>query len=155
VVYVDVEDLFAGTWTPDMFVEFDFWAEDVAPGALQLQWSSTTNSDVWASTLQQPSATQSWDRLSASFANWSDWMFPGATEDQYLSDLSSIDWIGVYIYREGAGAQDYRIDNFSLMIPEPAQLMMLASALATSLLAMRRRRGAGGDSGLPPGASSG
>lgn len=147
-VYVSAEDLFAGTWTSDMFVEFDFWAEDVTPDAVQLQWSSSTNSDIWATALQQPSATQEWDRLTASFGDWTDWLFPGATEDQYLSDLSTIDWIGVYVYRDGAGAQDYRIDDVSLMVPEPAQLVMLASALATSLMAVRRRkRGDGGNPG--------
>lgn len=69
-----------------------------------------------------------------------DWMFPGATEDMFLADLAAIDWIGVYMYRQGSGAQLYGIDNFALMVPEPAECAMLAAALVAVGLGVRRRR---------------
>jgi hypothetical protein len=141
MVYTSATNLFAGAWSTDMFVEFDFWAEDVLPDSLDVQWSSSTNSEIWSIGVAAPTATGTWSSASASFADWNDWSFSGtASEDQYLADLSTIDWIGVFIYRAEASAQDYQLDNFRLMIPEPAELLMLASALTASVLSLRRRK---------------
>lgn len=43
------------------------------------------------------------DKFFASFANWENRRVysPGYTEENYLADLASIDWIGIYIYRYG------------------------------------------------------
>jgi hypothetical protein len=95
VAYTKATNLYAGTWNEDVWVEFDFWASNVAPGA---------------------------------------------TEAQYLADLASIDWIGVYIYRNTADLQIYGIDDFKLMIPEPAEYLVLALALATTGLSLHRKR---------------
>jgi hypothetical protein len=57
----------------------------------------------------------------------------------FLSDLSSIEWIGIYIERTGAGAQDYGLDNFNLMVPEPSEYAMLAAALMGAWIFLRRR----------------
>ena len=85
-------------------------------------------------------ATQQWSTFNAPFANWEDWQYAGATEDQYLSDLSSINWIGVYVYRNTGDDQIYGLDDCMLMVPEPAELMMLAVALAAAWWSLRRRR---------------
>lgn len=140
VIYVQAEDLFAGTWTTDSFIEFDFWAEDETPGALQVQWSSDTNSEVWAMVITPPSSTQEWTTYELSLSDWEDWMYPGSTEDQYLSDLSTVDWIGIYIYRDGPDEQTYGLDNFKLTIPEPAEIFMLASAFIASAMSMRKKK---------------
>jgi len=107
VLKVEVEDLFAGTWTSDLFVEFDFWAEQSAP-----------------------------------LSHGTDWIFSGggSSEDQYLSDLSSIDWIGISLGGSSAAAQSYQLDNFHLMIPEPSQYVMLSSAILACLAAVRRHK---------------
>ena len=142
VVYVEAEDLFAGTWTDDMFVEFDFWAEDVTPDTLQLQWSSTTNAATWSYNLNAPAETNIWTAQSAPLSYSTDWIFSGsgATEDLYLSDLSSIDWIGIYIEGSSGADQSYQLDNFRLMIPEPSQYVMLSSAILACFAAIRRRK---------------
>jgi hypothetical protein len=62
------------------------------------------------------------------------------SEGEYLDDLSTIDWLGVYIDRTGAGAQDYGLDDVTLSIPEPPEVIMLGSALLLSLSSLRRRR---------------
>ena len=87
-------------------------------------------------------AIQTWSTQTASFANWQDWQYPGpgATESQYLADLGSIDWIGVYIYRGSGDEQIYGIDNFKLMVPEPAECFMLAAAVISSGMSLRRKR---------------
>lgn len=85
------------------------------------------------------SPTQTWSSVTASLADWQDWVLgPGASEDMFLSDLSSINWIGIYVERNGAGAQGYGIDNFSLMVPEPSEYAMLAVALMGVLIFLRR-----------------
>lgn len=140
VIYVQAADLFAGTWTPSMSLRFDFFADDVTPQALQVQWQSSASSSIWGATLTPAPTTDVWTRYELSLSNWQDWMFPGATEDQYLSDLSTIDWIGINIVRTGAGAQVYGLDDVTLTIPEPPEMVMLGSAILVSLCALRQRR---------------
>ena len=83
------------------------------------------------------------------FDFWSDGADPTAIDwtniglgdaGQYLANLSSIDWIGIYIERGGAGDESYGIDDFSLMVPEPAEILMLAAAFGVGLLVFRRMR---------------
>jgi len=143
VVSVSASNLYAGTWSNYMGIGFDFWSDDVVANALQVRWQSSTNSYVWGYVLTPP-PTQSWSSVWAPLANWDDWAIdPFGSEDQFLADLSTIDWIGVYVSRSGSGAQDYGIDNFGLHIPEPAELIMLAVALATSAYSRRKRRKSG------------
>lgn len=138
IIYTSATNLYTGTWDTNQTVRFDFWASNVPPGAVQVQWQSSTNLDVWGYTLTPP-ATGVWTSFSAPLANWADWQYAGATEAQYLSDLSSIEWIGVYIYRNTAALQIYGIDNFALVIPEPAECLMLVFALMTTGVSLRRK----------------
>ena len=136
--------LFTGTWTSDNWVQFDFWAQDVAPEYVQVRWGST-NSTVWRSTVYDSDVstmqTQTWTRLtSARFDSFTDWDYGGGTQEQFVNDLASIDWIGVYIWRNSSAAQNYGLDNFSLMVPEPPEIIMVFSSLATLGLSLRRRR---------------
>jgi len=140
VLSMPATDLFAGTWTTNMWLQFDFWQSNLVAGAVQLRWQSTSNSSVWRTTLTPPSSLQTWTTLAQSLANWQDWRYPGATEAQYLSDLQDINWVGVYIYRNTISEQIYGIDNFSLMIPEPAECFMLMAAVITSGMSLRKKR---------------
>jgi len=140
IVRVDASNLFAGVWEPNMWVEFDFWASNQSPNALQVRWQSSTNSYIWGHVLT-PAAAGGWTTYGASFMNWDDWdIDPFGTEDQYLADLASIDWIGVYINRNTEFAQVYGIDNFRLMIPEPAEMLLLAAAAAVSAMSARKKK---------------
>lgn len=138
VVYTKATNLYTGTWTTDMWVQMDFWASNIAPGAVQVQWQSTSNADIWGYSLTTPGT--GWTSLAASFMNWTNWQYAGATEAQYLSDLASIDWIGVYIYRNSGDVQIYGLDDFDLMVPEPAEVLLLALALTMIGLSLYRRR---------------
>ena len=140
IAYTPASNLLAGGWSTGMVVCFDFWAEDSPPDALQIQWSSTTNSDVWGFVLTPPASTGVWTEYSASLNDWSDWDYPGATEDQFLADLASVDWIGVYIWRENASQEIYGIDMFQLAIPEPGEWLFAGSALLACWNALRRKR---------------
>lgn len=133
-------DLFSGTWETEHWIEFDFWSETVEPDTLQVRWHGTANDQVWAYTLD-PSGVSTWDHLAAPLRDWEDWaMNPFVDEADYLADLNSIDWIGVYIFRDGTDEEVYGLDDFSLHVPEPEEYLMLAAALATAFFALRRRR---------------
>ena len=135
------DDLFAGTWITDYWVEFDFWAEDVVPATLQIRWG-VDGGNTWGNTIDTSGVgIGSWGSLRTdSFSDFTDWKIdPFATSEQFLTDLGSIDWIGVYIFRDGTAAELYGVDNFKLMVPEPAEYLLLFAALGTALVAMRRK----------------
>jgi len=156
---VDASSLFAGNWESDMWVEFDFFAEDIEPQYVQVRWAAT-NDRVWRATVfdsgAQSMMTNTWTRLSsARFESYEDWDYGGGTQEDFVMDLASIDWIGVYVFRNTSAAQDYGIDNFRLMIPEPSQVvMLLGSALSAVLTLRRRRRPDPGALPSPPGGSA-
>jgi len=141
VMHTPATNLFAGMWTTQMSFQMDFWGSNYVAGAVQFRWKSTTNSSVWRYDVTPSPLTQTWATVTAPLTNWSEWKYPvGSSEARYLSDLQSIEWVGVYIYRNTADEQIYGIDNFSLTIPEPAELVMLAAAIATSGMSFRRKR---------------
>jgi hypothetical protein len=148
IIHTSATNLFTGTWTTDQWIEFDFWASNATPTKLQVQWKSSTNDNIWGFALTPP-AEGSWTTMDrASFQNWTDWQYPGASAEQFVSDLATIDWIGIYIQREGQGLEDYGIDNFNLMVPEPAEVcMLIAAALCAGLALWRRRRRFGTSTG--------
>ncbi|OGV68074.1 MAG: hypothetical protein A2283_18715 [Lentisphaerae bacterium RIFOXYA12_FULL_48_11] len=141
VLRVPATNLFTGSWDTQMWVQFDFWQSNLVAGAVQIRWGTTNaGAGVWRSPVTIPSGLDTWTTVASSFNNWQNWQYPGATEAQYLADLQNIDWVGVYIFRNTGDEQIYGIDNFRLMIPEPAELLMLVSAVLASGLSARRRR---------------
>lgn len=158
LAWVPASNLFAGNWrqSGDMWLEFDFRAADVTPGYVQVQWAAT-NDRIWRSTALVSGggslSTQVWTHMqTTSLTDYQDWDYGGGTQQQFLDDLGEIDWIGVYIWRNTAVAQIYGIDRFVLLVPEPAEWMMLGTALITCFGACRRRRRQ--DKGHPPPAAS-
>ena len=110
-------DLFAGTWITDYWIEFDFWAQDAVPDTLQVRWGDNDSGRTWANTLN-PGGVGSWSSLKTdTFADYTDWqMDPFVTQSDFLADLNSIDWIGVYLFRDGTDSELYGIDDFKLMV---------------------------------------
>jgi hypothetical protein len=136
--------LFAGTWQSDMWVEFDFWAEDVEPEYVQVRWAGDDGT-VWQNTVFDSDESSmdvgTWTGLSsASFSDYANWDYGGGTQEDFVNDLSSIDWIGVYIWRNGGGAQSYGIDDFNLMVPEPSEYVMIFVASLCIIMALRRKQ---------------
>jgi len=138
---VQASSLFAGNWQ-GVQVAFNFWAEDVQPEYVQVRWASTNA--VWRSTVfdsgSSSMSTQQWTSLvSPSLVSYLDWDYGSGSQQRFIDDLSAIDWIGVYIWRNTGMAQEYGLDEFRLMVPEPAEYMMIAAALVSSALSLRRR----------------
>jgi hypothetical protein len=141
IIAVDATSLFAGTYSISNWFAFDFFASNVLPNALQVRWSSSTNSRIWGAPISGPTSTGVWESLrSPSLSNWDDWdIEPFGDANIFASDLSTIGWVGLYIDRNTAVEQLYGVDNFALMIPEPAEIIMLAFALIAIWVAYRKR----------------
>ena len=160
IIMVDAATLFAGNWRQDMHISFDFFSSNQTPHDIQLQFHSTNN-NVWGYNLTASvSDTQTWTSLSTPLLFAGAWgPLPGFddTEDQFLADLSAIDWIGIYIFRETAGTEHYGIDNFRLhlIVPEPAEFVMLAAVLLAAALGYRRQRKEMGPAVADPSAVAG
>lgn len=141
VVYVSAASLFAGSWTSDMWVDFQFKTiGGAAPDHIQIWWG-VDGGNTWMSDDLSFGDVSDWARIRGpafDFANWTPDVF-GLDGDDFLADLSAIDWIGIYIWRGDSGPLIYGIDNFRLMIPEPGEWAMLAAALAAAGMALRRR----------------
>lgn len=135
------DDLFALTWETDHWIEFDFWADSTLPGTLQVRWGDDDSGRTWGNTVS-PSSIGGWGSLKtdtfSSFENWK--LSPLVDQDDFLADLGSVDWIGVYIFRDGTDEEIYGVDDFKLMVPEPEEYLMLAAALLTAFLVMRRQK---------------
>ncbi len=142
IVTVNASDFFAGNWNSGFTVSFDFYAANALPQDLQLQFGST-NGNVWGyNVTDQITQTQTWTTITVSLgysAGWGPLPLFSDTEEQFLADLSSIDWIGIYIFRDESTEEVYGIDNFRLLVPEPAEWALLAAVLAGAR--WRRRRG--------------
>jgi hypothetical protein len=135
-------DLFTGDWT-GYSIEFDFWADSTLPDTLQIRWGADGTGRTWGNDVT-PSGVGSWDTLRTdTFSSVDDWRLnPFVDQDDFLADLGAIDWIGVYIFRDGTDEEIYGVDNFglSLMVPEPEEYLMLAMALVTAFFVMRRQK---------------
>ena len=136
------DDLFAGTWTTDYWIEFDFWAQDVVPDTLQIHWGAESG-NTWVNAIDTSGVgIDSWASLRTDtfdYENWSSGPYE-IEESEFLTDLNDINWIGIYIERGGSGAELYGVDDFKLMVPEPAEYLLLFAALGTAVIAMRRKK---------------
>lgn len=140
------EDLFAGTWRSEYWIEFDFWSDGTDPAALEVRWGVDGSTNVWASAVDPTSGGgggSGWQTLrTAPFGVDADiWNNNGLGNPAvYLDELNAINWIGIYVAQTGSGDQSYGIDDFSLMVPEPAEILMLAASFGVGLLVFRRMR---------------
>jgi len=134
-------DLFALTWETDYWIEFDFWAGDVLPETLQVRWG-VDGGRTWGNTVSPVAGVDSWGTIRTdSFSDYLNWQInPLDDEGEFLADLGAIDWIGVYIFRDGTDEEVYGVDDFKLMVPEPEEYLMLIAALVTAVLVLRRQR---------------
>ncbi len=144
VVRVDADLLFAGNWTTNQELSFDFFSADETPNDLQVQMHSS-GGNVWSyNATAQVTEQQAWSHVRTPLSFDDAWGLSsgfGDTSEQFLADLGAVDWVGLYIFREEAAAERYGLDNFTLHVgtPEPGEYVLLAAALCMLLLGYRRR----------------
>ncbi len=139
IVHVSPDNLLANFRSG---VAFDFLAATRLPQDLQLQFHSESG-NIWGYSLTSAvTQTQTWTRISVPLIYSDAWGgLPGFddTLDQFVSDLASMDWIGIYIWRDEASEEIYGIDNFRFMVPEPGEVIMLALAGFVAIQVLRKR----------------
>jgi hypothetical protein len=140
IIYAPATNVIAGTWSTNTAVQFDFWQSNSVAGALALEFANTNNSDIWSYSLTPSSGLLNWTTFGVSFNDTNNWNASPFSVGAYLDDLAAIDWIGVYIYRDTSSPEIYGIDNVKLMVPEPAEYILLAAAMITSGMSLRRKR---------------
>jgi len=123
-------------------ITFDFYADDVVPGQVQLYFYSLAAGTTWYSPSFDSQLTAgSWTRgLSIGFQQ-DQWLF-GSNWD---TAIQNVDAIGVYLSSYGtlSGNQDFAMDNFQLdddtPVPEPQTYAMLGFAVLSMGFTFRRR----------------
>ena len=151
IVYQDAGSFFAGGWTNSMWIEFDFFAQDDTPDFLELRFRGTTSGDYWSYLLTPSSFVGTWTTYSVMLDHSDTQWFYGeglaghGSESDFLDDLGTIDWLGIFIQDGSDDANRYGLDNFQLMVPEPAEYALALSALAVIGLSVRKKRKKGVD----------
>jgi hypothetical protein len=139
IVATDATNLYPAPWTNEAWIAFDFWASNQIPTSLAVRWQGVSGY-IWGNAITIPTSLLEWNPVrTASFEDWNNWVVdPFAIEANFLSDLASMEWMGIFIRRTEDVEQIYGIDNFRLMVPEPAEYIFLASACAVALASRRR-----------------
>jgi hypothetical protein len=124
-------------------ISFQFLALDYQPDSLALYFASSSR--VWSLALEMP-ALAVWTDYSASLDYAAGWAGgPGADAAAFTLDLTTVDWVGVYIGRTYAGcdvppAQRYGLDAFAsrMEVPEPETYLLIMATLFPLLIVFRR-----------------
>ena len=133
---------YTGNFTnaPGLGVRFNFDAVDMLPSSLQLYMRAASGREwLYGFDVAEVGVWQTFEAL-FNFNYGHGWS--GGTEAQFNSDIASISAIGILI--ESAvdlGKQDYGLDMWKYFIPEPATWCLLAAALLSAGIPLRRRRG--------------
>ena len=105
--------LFAGAWQSALWVAFDFWAEDVELDYEQVVWGLDDGS-VWDAKLLGEDDTVS--AGASAYGDSAKWDYGGSLQEDFVNELSSVDWIGDYVWRT-TGIKNYGMDDFNLVVP--------------------------------------
>lgn len=106
--------LFAGAWKSAFWVAFDFWSEDVELDYEQVV-SGLDDSSVWDTELLSEE-DDSVSVVSAVYGDSAKWDYGGSLQEDFVNELSSVEWIGDYVWRT-IGIRSYGIDDFNLVVP--------------------------------------
>ncbi len=100
----------SGSYITD--ISFNLSALDYRPSKVRLQFHSSESDNVWSLNVTLPDAGYQ-VVVDASVAFAEGWFMRDGSEAQFQIDRQTIDWIGVYIRRNGDPAeQNYSIDDF-------------------------------------------
>lgn len=121
---------------------FSFYADDILPSDLLIRFNDGVNTFV-RTVLSQVVAQDTWYTVTVplTYAGW-----VGGSAAAFSNALSNVTFIDVQLTRNGTGAQDFFLDNFTLSdtaggaVPEPSTAGLLLASVAV-LRAARKRGG--------------
>ena len=120
---------------------FSFYADDILPSDLLIRFNDGVNTFV-RTVLSQVVAQDTWYTVTVplTYAGW-----VGGSASAFSNALSNVTFIDVQLTRNGTGAQDYFLDNFTLSdtaggaVPEPSTAGLLLASVA--VLRAARKKG--------------
>ena len=131
------------TYGSDLPVSFRFAALNSDPSSLALYFQG--GGQTWLAYLDAPVGNNyNWVTYRVSVNNAS-WGLTDGTDDSQtalLTDLSSVTRFGVYVASSAyEGSQQYALDDFTLSVPEPDTVWLIAAALASLGITFRGKAG--------------
>ncbi|MEI6808988.1 MAG: hypothetical protein WCN95_09710 [bacterium] len=129
--------LFTGNYIAANVASANFsFSNSVNPSTVSLVFGA--NAHAWSRTFT-PVSINHWNTYNIYFNYSLEWTSPGNDAATFLADLQAVSWIGINIVSGGTGPEEYGLDNFQLMIPEPADFCLLAAGVLGMALALRRK----------------
>ena len=139
---------FVGDYSPaaGTLVQFWFRSVDTTPDSLALYFANNDTGRAWSWNLTAATPVQGWVVYQVPLFNYSGWNLAwgtGSSSMDFMNDLASVDWLGLYIAESVAytGEEHYYLDNFTLAIPEPESVALLLAAALSLGVTFRRRLG--------------
>lgn len=141
----DAVNMFAVTFDEGMWPSMSLWASNNAYEATMSQWSTEGSNLVWKHSVFDVSAHDMESQVLTSsradyLLNKTDLSMAFLTEQHLIDELTSVDWVGIRIWRGEMSSDRYGIDSSHLMIPEPAEIILLLFAGISSFMTLRRKR---------------
>jgi len=151
--FADTNSVFTGDYRPatieqsygvqNLGAAFKFYSGDSFDGGLALFFHSSISGNEWRYGLSVPATLDTWYTYAVPIAWSSDgaWNSGGLGETEFLTDLASVDQIGILVQRSfDTAPENYGLDDFQLYVPEPSTYAMLAFTFLTLGLTMRRKK---------------
>lgn len=123
---------------------FNFLAEDILPSTFIVRIGNGVNTFIY-NVNPQLYALATWTTVNVSLAYSAGWL--GGSAALFSNVFNNVTFMDVQVGRNGTGAQDYYLDNFTLLggtlenlvlVPEPGSMGLFLVGMA-ALLRMRRR----------------
>lgn len=118
-------------------ITFDFLAMDILPSTLIFRIGDGVNTFLY-NVNPQLNALATWNNISVSLAYSGNWL--GGSAAQFSNVFNNVTFMDVQVARNGTGAQDYFVDNFTLhggtqpggeSVPEPNSIGLLLVGVGT------------------------
>jgi len=124
----------------DLQLRFQFTAADILPFSAAVYFHSTNSGTVWEySFLSTVTVVGSPQWQTIPFAYSTAWNGYGGSVE-FMADLAGVDWIGINIGRAmNIMQQDYHIDDWQYVVPEPGAVYVLLAAFLSLGLVFRLR----------------
>lgn len=126
-------------------ISFDFMADDILPSTLIFRIGNGVNTFLY-NVNPQLNALATWTTVNVSLAYSGSWI--GGSPAQFASVFNNVTFMDVQVGRNGTGAQDFYLDNFTLFgdeqagggaVPEPNSIGLLLVGVGAVFRMLRRR----------------
>jgi len=127
----------------DLSLSFRFNAQDAQPNTLALYFQSSSGNE-WIYELNSPLPSDGWVnyRVPVNGVLWGILYQPN-TSSSFYSDFSTVTRFGLYVITDPSfgGTQNFGLDNFQLVVPEPETVWLMIAAMLSMGVTFRGKLG--------------